>query len=72
MQIDEKSSLSSDNDEIELDEKKNKKIKKNGDPLYWFGLFVSPSLRNSQTHFKTGSVAYGLFLRYRTHSSHHN
>lgn len=55
VQIDEKSSLSSDNDEIELDEKKNKKIKKNGDPLYWFGLFVSPSLRSSQTHFKTAA-----------------
>lgn len=54
VQIDEKSSASSDNDEIELDEKKNKKIKKNGDPLYWFGLLVSPSLRNSQAHFKTG------------------
>lgn len=43
----------SDKDDIELDEKKNKKkIKKSGDPLHWFGLFVSPSLRTSQDHFK--------------------
>ncbi|KAG2203277.1 hypothetical protein INT47_000197 [Mucor saturninus] len=46
----------SDNDDIELDEKKNKKkIKKSGDPLHWFGLFVSPSLRTSQDHFKTAT-----------------
>ncbi|GAA5810211.1 hypothetical protein MFLAVUS_003630 [Mucor flavus] len=46
----------SDKDEIELDEKKNKKkIKKSGDPLHWFGLFVSPSLRTSQDHFKTAT-----------------
>jgi hypothetical protein len=46
----------SDNKEdIELDEKKNqKKIKKSRDPLHWFGLFVSPSLRTTQDHFKTG------------------
>lgn len=45
----------SDKDDIELDEKKNKKkIKKSGDPLHWFGLFVSPSLRTSQEHFKSG------------------
>lgn len=46
----------SDKDDIELDEKKNKKkIKKSGDPLHWFGLFVSPSLRTSQDHFKTAT-----------------
>lgn len=44
-------------DDIELDEKKNKKkIKKSGDPLHWFGLFVSPSLRTSQEHFKSGKL----------------
>ncbi|EPB92455.1 hypothetical protein HMPREF1544_00753 [Mucor circinelloides 1006PhL] len=43
-------------DDIELDEKKNKKkIKKSGDPLHWFGLFVSPSLRTSQEHFKSAT-----------------
>ncbi|KAG2211547.1 hypothetical protein INT46_006563 [Mucor plumbeus] len=43
-----------DNDDIELDEKKNKKkIKKSCDPLHWFGLFVSPSLRTTQEHFKS-------------------
>ncbi|CAO3651161.1 unnamed protein product [Mucor fragilis] len=43
-------------DDIELDEKKNKKkIKKSGDPLHWFGLFVSPSLRTSQEHFKSAA-----------------
>lgn len=48
--------VESDNKEdIELDEKKNqKKIKKSRDPLHWFGLFVSPSLRTTQDHFKTG------------------
>lgn len=48
----------SDNKEdIELDEKKNqKKIKKSGDPLHWFGLFVSPSLRTTQDHFKSGKA----------------
>ncbi|CEP12734.1 hypothetical protein [Parasitella parasitica] len=41
---------------IELDEKKNeKKIKKSSDPLHWFGLFVSPSLRTSQEHFKSAT-----------------
>ncbi|KAF1799311.1 hypothetical protein FB192DRAFT_1132176 [Mucor lusitanicus] len=45
-----------DKDHIELDEKKNKKkIKKSGDPLHWFGLFVSPSLRTSQEHFKSAT-----------------
>ena len=40
-----------------MDEKKNKKkIKKSGDPLHWFGLFVSPSLRTTQEHFKSGKM----------------
>lgn len=53
----ENSSLSDKKHDIELDEKKNKKkIKQSGDPLYWFGLFVSPSLRTSQEHFKSGKI----------------
>jgi hypothetical protein len=57
------SSLSDDKDDIELDEKKNKKkIKKGGDPLYWFGLFVSPSLRNSQDHFKSGITFFWAYF----------
>lgn len=54
IQTEEKNSSASENDDIELDEKKNKKIKKSGDPLHWFGLFGSSSLRSSQVHFKSG------------------
>ena len=32
--------------------------KKNRDPLYWFGLLVSPSLRTSQKHFSLGTKTY--------------
>lgn len=62
VQTEDNNSLSDDKDEIELDEKKNKKkIKKSRDPLHWFGLFVSPSLRTSQDHFKTGKT-YFLYI----------
>ncbi|KAI9316647.1 hypothetical protein BX666DRAFT_1945451 [Dichotomocladium elegans] len=46
---------SADHNEFEMDEKLNR-IHKNAthsrDPLHWFGLLVSPSLRTSQDHFK--------------------
>ncbi|KAI8074044.1 hypothetical protein BC940DRAFT_79077 [Gongronella butleri] len=45
-----------DQQEWELDEKKSgkksTKVRANNDPLHWFGLLVSPSLRTSQDHFK--------------------
>ncbi|KAI8081542.1 uncharacterized protein BX664DRAFT_195937 [Halteromyces radiatus] len=47
-------------EEYEMDEKKptnkkkgNKVNKVNGNPLHWFGVLVSPSLRTSQEHFQT-------------------
>lgn len=50
-----KKAINEEQHDIELDEKKNKKkIRKARDPLHWFGLFVSPSLRTSQDHFKLG------------------
>ncbi|KAI8059982.1 uncharacterized protein B0P05DRAFT_558272 [Gilbertella persicaria] len=39
-----------DKESIKLKEKK----KKSTNPLHWFGLLVSPSLRLSQDHFKKG------------------
>ncbi|OBZ89086.1 hypothetical protein A0J61_02867 [Choanephora cucurbitarum] len=39
---------------MKLDDAKKAK-KRTGDPLYWFGLFVSPSLRQSQGHFKSAT-----------------
>lgn len=62
-----------DKGEYEMNEKrpvksstKNKKKKKPiRDPLHWFGLLVSPSLRTSQHHFKTGkSTTYAVRLRF--------
>ncbi|CAO3632454.1 unnamed protein product [Cunninghamella blakesleeana] len=49
-------------EEYEMDEKKPKKkekrniIKASNDPLHWFGLLVSPSLRTSQAHFKSATT----------------
>jgi hypothetical protein len=54
--------LKTGKEEYEMDEKKPvKKVRKmptkaNGDPLHWFGLLVSPSLRTSQDHFQTGKI----------------
>lgn len=54
--------LKTGKEEFEMDEKKPvKKVRKmptkaNGDPLHWFGLLVSPSLRTSQDHFQTGKT----------------
>lgn len=39
------------------DESNDTKMK-NHDPLYWFGLLVSPSLRTSQKHFSLGTKTY--------------
>lgn len=49
--------------EFEMNEKRplqrtvngsSRKVTNRRDPLHWFGLLVSPSLRSSQDHFKTG------------------
>ncbi|CAO3595747.1 unnamed protein product [Absidia cylindrospora] len=50
-----------ENEEFEMDEKKPLKkvtrvIKAIGNPLHWFGLLVSPSLRTSQDHFQTATT----------------
>lgn len=52
-----------DRDEYEMNEKrpiktksKQKGVTSIGDPLHWFGLLVSPSLRDSQQQFKKGRV----------------
>jgi hypothetical protein len=37
-------------------EKEKKAVKTNRNPLHWFGLLVSPSLRTSQGHFQIGNV----------------
>ncbi|KAG1444689.1 hypothetical protein G6F56_010191 [Rhizopus delemar] len=43
----------SNDSEPKIEPKQEKKVKKtNKDPLHWFGLFVSPSLRTSQKSFK--------------------
>lgn len=45
----------SNDSEPKIEPKQEKKVKKtNKDPLHWFGLFVSPSLRTSQKSFKLG------------------
>lgn len=36
--------------------KEKKAVKTNRNPLHWFGLLVSPSLRTSQGHFQIGNV----------------
>jgi hypothetical protein len=36
--------------------KEKKAAKTNRNPLHWFGLLVSPSLRTSQGHFQIGNV----------------
>ncbi|ORY92332.1 hypothetical protein BCR43DRAFT_527584, partial [Syncephalastrum racemosum] len=52
-----------DRDEFEMNEKRplqrtsndsSRKVTNRRDPLHWFGLLVSPSLRSSQDHFKSG------------------
>lgn len=50
---------SAEREEYEMNEKRptlngRKKATGKRDPLHWFGLLVSPSLRFSQDHFKTG------------------
>ncbi|KAI8334970.1 hypothetical protein BC941DRAFT_430855 [Chlamydoabsidia padenii] len=51
-----------DKEEYEMDEKKpGKKVRRiatkaNGDPLHWFGLLVSPSLRTCQDYFQTATT----------------
>ncbi|CAO3664973.1 unnamed protein product [Rhizopus stolonifer] len=46
----------SNDSEPNIEPKEEKKVKKtNNDPLHWFGLFVSPSLRTSQKSFKSAT-----------------
>ncbi|KAL1933008.1 hypothetical protein VTP01DRAFT_8686 [Rhizomucor pusillus] len=52
---------SAEREEYEMNEKRptlngRKKATGKRDPLHWFGLLVSPSLRFSQDHFKTATV----------------
>lgn len=53
---------SAEREEYEMNEKRStingacKRATGKRDPLHWFGLLVSPSLRLSQDHFKTGKV----------------
>ncbi|CAO3595554.1 unnamed protein product [Absidia cylindrospora] len=52
------SDSTTEKDDETKDKVEKKAAKTNGNPLHWFGLLVSSSLRTSQNHFQTATTHY--------------